>query len=435
MFIKQMIKRILPKSLYSVLKKIKTFFKEKFLIIKYNLVQKKLLKIQKSLKKKQKLSVGFYVVYDSSWGARPLYEKMQGDSTFFTKIVVCPDVARGIENEKQILNQVYERLSKKYGSENVLLSYDNKQKKYIDYSDLFDIINLSNPYDEMTIEFYQVKYLNSKNKLCFYNSYGYQGKLRYDIDLMKSDTFNLFWRLFVDNQATKEIAINEQYIKGKNVIVSGCCKMDDFHITTETKDNSSRYVRTVIIAPHHTVDQSNLNLSNFLLYADFFKELPLRYPQIKFIFRPHPLLFTKLRREDFWGEKKVSEYIEQITSNKNLVYSTEGEYFDVFNESDALIDDCGSFLAEYFYTGKPQCYMLRSKEQFDTEYLDFGKKFFDYVYKAFSKEDIIHFIDDVVLNKNDPLKDSRLSFAKKEVMINYPDVSDFIIKYFKELMK
>lgn len=434
MSVKEIIKGILPNSLYTFLKKIKTFFKERFLIIKYNYIQKELLKKQNSLKGKKKLSVGFYVVYDSSWGARPLYEKMQEDSAFSTKIVVCPDVARGEKNEKQVLFNVYKRLSEKYGSENVLISYDDKNNKYIDYSDLFDVINLSNPYDEMTAEYYQVKYLNSRNKLCFYNSYGYQGKLRYDIDLMKSDTFNLFWRLFVDNQATKDLAQKEQYIKGKNVIVSGCCKMDDFHITAEPKDSNSQFVKTIILAPHHTVDESNLNLSNFLIYADFFKELPAKYPQIKFIFRPHPLLFTKLRRTDLWGEQKVEEYIEQITTNKNVIYSTEGEYFDVFNESDALIDDCGSFLAEYFYTGKPQCYMLRSEDQFETEYLDFGKKFFNYVYKAFSKDDIIHFIDDVVLNNNDPLQEPRLYFAKKEVMINYPDVSDFLIKYFKELM-
>ena len=349
MFIKKILKKILPKSLYSVLKKIKAFFRDKILIIKYNYIQKELLKKQNSLKEKKQLSVGFYVIYDSSWGARPLYEKMQGNPTFSTKIVVCPDVARGKENEKQILANVYKRLSEKYGSENVLVSYDDKQNRYIDYSDLFDVINLSNPYDEMTAEYYQVKYLNSKNKLCFYNSYGYQGKLRYDIDLMKSDTFNIFWRLFVDNQATKDLAKKVQYIKGKNVIVSGCCKMDDFHVFTETKDSSSHYVKTIILAPHHTVDKSNLNLSNFLMYADFFKELPAKYPQIKFIFRPHPLLFTKLRRADLWGEQKVDEYIKQITANKNVIYSTEGEYFDVFNESDALIDDCGSFLAEYFY--------------------------------------------------------------------------------------
>ena len=51
--------------------------------------------------------------------------------------------------------------------------------------------------------------------------------------------------------------------------------------------------KTIIIAPHHTIEakfRNSIGLSNFLEYAELFQELPKKYPQIDFIFRPHPLL-------------------------------------------------------------------------------------------------------------------------------------------------
>ena len=33
------------------------------------------------------------------------------------------------------------------------------------------------------------------------------------------------------------------------------------------------------------------------------------YPEINFIFRPHPALFMLLSKEEFWGKKKVENYI------------------------------------------------------------------------------------------------------------------------------
>ena len=430
MFIKKIAKKIIPVNFYNVLKARKDKIKLFFAIKKYNRTQKKYSTVLKRIQKKDKISVGFYVVYDSSWGARPLFEKMSQNPFFNTSIIVCPDAARGQENEKKVLYDVYERLKNKYGSDKVFLSYDEQNDKYMDFSDKFDFIGIANPYDEMTYKYYKVKYLVTKNKLCFYNSYGYQGKLKYDIYLMKTDTFNLFWKMFVDNEATKQLAEKEQYIHGKNIEVTGCCKMDDFHISEK---KSKR--KTIIIAPHHTVDKSNLNLSNFLDYSDFIKELPAKYPDINFVFRPHPLLFTKLRKPELWGNEKVEQYIKDITKYENVVYSTEGEYFDVFNESDAMIDDCGSFLAEYFYTNKPQCYMLRNENQFNEEYIDFGKEFFNYVYKAYTKDGIIDFIENVVIKGNDTLNETRQEFAKSKVMINHPNVADFIVNYFIGLMK
>lgn len=435
MILKDFIKEKLPQWALPVFQNIYRFFlKVFFIVFIYNSQQKRYKEIEKKIKfitsKQQKIRIGFYIIYDASWGARPLFEKMQKDSCFEVKILVCPDISRGIENQTQLLQTVYNRLVGIYGEQYVINSYDEK-KGFVDYSDYFDIIGLANPYDSMTYKYYGVKYLSlEKKKLCFFNSYGYQGKLKYDINLMKLDSYNLFWKFFVDNKPTYTIAKKYQYIHGKNIIISGSCKMDKFsqHIYFEKKR------KTILIAPHHTVrnTKNGLNLSNFLRFSELIQSLPKKYPEIDFIFRPHPLLFITLKNEDLWGKEKVNKYLDKLLENNNLEYSTDGEYFDVFNKSDAMIDDCGSFLAEYFYTGKPQCYVLQNNKQFNREFINFGKRFFHYIYKAYSEDDIYNFIENIVINDNDSLKIERDYFAKNEVMINYPNVSTFIINYFKD---
>ncbi len=405
-------------------------------LINYSLIQNKYEALLKSvrldIKRNNKIRVGFYIVFDSSWGSRPIFEKMINDTIFEPKVVVCPDVARGEKHKWETLNNVFDICKAKYGETYVLNTFDSSAQRFIDLSDQFDLIFIANPYDNMTSKYYTSEYLvKNKRKLTVFCDYGYSGKLRYDLELYKSKSYNLFWKQFVDNESTKLSQRATQYIRDRNVVVSGSCKMDKLSTIEPKKDND--FEKTVIIAPHHTVrkTENGLNLSNFLRFSDLILELPQKYTQIKFIFRPHPLLFTTLRCDDLWGNEKVDSYISELLQNKNVVYSTEGEYFDVFANSDAMIDDCGSFLAEYFYTDKPQCYVLQSDEQFEHEYLEFGKKFFDYVYKAYTKEDIYNFIDKVVLDNNDYLGKERKIFADKEVMVNYPHVNEFIIDYLK----
>ena len=195
-------------------------------------------------------------------------------------------------------------------------------------------------------------------------------------------------------------------------------------------------MKTILIAPYHSLDggyNDKLSLSNFYKYADLFLQLPDMYPRIKFIFRPHPALFVLLAQDDYWGQKKVDEYIDKITSKKNVIYSTQGDYFEEFANSDAIIQDCGSYLVEYFYTKKPQCYMLKSPKDINKKFTELGKNCLKHSYIAYEEQDIVDFINDVVVNKKDLKKEQREKFAQEVVMYNYPYASDKVIEYLERL--
>ena len=121
----------------------------------------------------------------------------------------------------------------------------------------------------------------------------------------------------------------------------------------------------------------------------------------------------------------LEEYKKKL-NDLGVTYSFGGNYFDVFANSDAIIHDCSSFVVEYLYTDKPCCFVAKSnyKKIFST----LGNSCLKHYYKAFNKEDILHFIDEVVIKENDSLKEKRIAFANKNIRLNYPDVCKGIIK-------
>ena len=129
--------------------------------------------------------------------------------------------------------------------------------------------------------------------------------------------------------------------------------------------------------------------------------------------------------------KKTREYLKRITSKANIEYSTKGDYFVDFANSDGIIQDCGSYLVEYFYTMKPHCYMLKSEKDIEDKFTKLGKQCLENCYIAYNEKAITDFIDNVILKGQDTKKEQREKFAKEVVMYNYPNASQSIISYFE----
>lgn len=426
---------LIPKS--SLRKKIRTKFIKEFKIdykkimlfhkqqLRYKLIIKKL---KEKVKKGEKCKVGFYCMYDSVFPTRTVFEAMKKDSFFSPSIVVIPDILRGEENKFFQLKKTYSGLLKKYGNRYVCCAYDYKNKEFLDYSSKFDIVFFTNPYDVLTDDLYTIKKYVMNGGVAVFVSYGFMPDFYAREHLINLESLNLCWKVFVDTPENLKEFVNYTDIKGKNAILSGYCKMDSLNFVP--KKNLPR--KKIIIAPHHTVNMPCLPLSNFMEYSDFFLDLPQMYPQIDFVFRPHPLLFITLSQKELWGKEKVKKYIDKITSYSNVEFQNGGDYFDTFVNSSAIIHDCSSFLMEYLYTGHPACFLLRSNESIKEIFTPIGEKCLEKYYKAFNKEDIISFIDNVVLLGNDPLKQDRISFTKQELMINYPNSTGVIIETIKD---
>ena len=391
-------------------------------------IQKKYLSIKEKLKKdikvNKKIRVGFIVNLASSFAARPVFEKMLNDDSFEPVIIVVPFASEGSENFRiSTYQNSLKQLGTKY--QKVLPGYDIEKKEMIDYTNIIDIAFLPTSTECDIPSPYNIFDLIRKGILTYYCSYAWY---------ISTDSYsefynfgcNLIYKIFSETQYNIDDYVKSSSKKVFNRVVAGYAKMDK--LANIEKRDSVR--KRIIIAPHHSIHGVGL-CSQFLKYADYIQELPKLYPNVDFVFRPHPCLLSALKTEQYWGKEKTENYMNKLLSNKNMIFDDSDEYFDLFINSNGLIHDCGSFLPEYLMTENPPCYVLRD-EKAKKEYFNiFGNACLEQCYQAFSNEDIRFYIENVVLNENDTMKDKRIKFVNSKLKVNYPHVASFIINYLK----
>jgi hypothetical protein len=134
--------------------------------------------------------------------------------------------------------------------------------------------------------------------LTVYANYGFAA-LSFWNEVLTSEFYNKVWLACIETATNLSHLKKHQQISGINGEVTGYLKMDKMVTIIPEKRERKR----IIISPHHTVwGWSTLNIGNFLKYSRLFLELPKRYPQIDFVFRPHPLLFSNLIAHKLWTQ-------------------------------------------------------------------------------------------------------------------------------------
>ena len=376
---------------------------------------------------KGKIKVAFFVTFKQSFPSRSIFELMISDKDFDPYIVITPNVSRTMTYQVNLMEDAFDSLSKEYGAERVIKGYDRDTDVYLDFRDEFRIIFFSNPYKHYDHPLHNIDYFLKYNVLTAYINYGFPC-LKFWDNVLSLDFYNKVWNVYAETQSHVDYLRDKQVIHSRNVVLTGYSKIDKLSLE---KKVSKR--KTVILAPHHTVFGWNkLNISNFLKYQELFIKLPVLFEEIDFVFRPHPLLFQQLIEHKIWSEDEIQQYLDKIDQMPNMRYDDSDYYYDSFADSDAMIHDCGSFIAEYLYTKKPCCYMMKSKDETYSSLVPFGQECMDNYYHAYTEEDILRFLSDVVIGGNDPMKTDREAFVDEKLAYNYPHASEAIVSHLKQ---
>ena len=378
---------------------------------------------REKLARGERLRVAFLVCDASMFSAEPVYRAMCADSRFEPFIAVVPRVSRGDEFLRETLKTTMDVLSARYVGVRGL--YDPGTGVAQSLEGRADVVFTSIVYDDQTLGQYTVQSL-SPFALIACIPYGYGGHLSADLRRMVFlPQMVLFWRLFVTSPWTLDLWKTANPLLAHNLAVGGYPKMDRLVEVPVRKDRPT----TILVCPHHTLARvdGRLALSNFLQYADFFLRLPKEFPHIRFVFRPHPLLFPRLATSDWWGKERTRAYHDEMAALPNVEFQQGGDYFDAFVNSDAMIHDCGSFLAEYFYTGHPQCYILSDESVLDREFTEFGKRLHRHVAHAFSEDDIRDFVRKVAARSAALCTEEDLAFAKENVCMFHPHAAAVVV--------
>ena len=389
---------------------------------------------RKKLARGERLKIVFLLCDASMFSAEPVYAKMKDDSRFECSIVIAPRVTRGDEFLRETQSAAFDTLSQRYGKESVSTLFDPNtgRKTPVDA----DIVFSSILYEDQSVPECAVSRL-AERSLVAVLYYGYGGLfISNERKTPHLPNVVFAWRYFVSNEDTRRLNLAKNPRLADNMVVTGYAKMD--RLAQVLKEVSPRTERKcVLLCPHHTIDREadGLALSTFLERADFFLRLPEKFPDVDFVFRPHPLLFPRLATPKWWGKERTDAYRVRLEAFPNVEFQQGGDYFATFAGSDAMIHDCGSFLAEYFYTGKPQCYLLTDERTVEEQFLPPAKRMLEHSYKAFTDEQAEDFVRRVVVEGIDPGREERGRFARETVCVNHPDAAAAVVRTVMDALK
>ena len=374
---------------------------------------KKVRKLQEhaieACRKKDLLTVVFFLQSPSIWKYDNLYKKLKASDRFKPYIVVSPYNVHLNYDMGECFNVMKQTLAfAKEKGYDPISSYDFENKRWIDIKKTLDpdIVFFTKPYKDTLPQYHLYRF---QDKLTLHAPYGICCidiyKINYNLPFN-----NLLWKLLVETEFQKGFAERYSLCKGDNALIVGALGpeqiVDPDYRPAEVWKPQEHPKKRVIWAPHHTVDYL-FNFSNFLNYCEPMLELAEKYQdQIQFAFKPHPVLKFKLI--NLWGKEKTEHYYRRWAERPNTQLE-EGYYNDLFLGSDTLIHDCASFTAEYLFTRKPVLFMVRDPEV-EKHWNPFGKRCFEQHYHAETIEEVERFLTDTVIEGHDPMRDGREAF-------------------------
>lgn len=374
----------------------------------------------------------FLVSSASMFPARPLFDAMRRDPAFETRLAVIPDLRWPGRDPVRDMESCERELGATFPG---LLLPPLRPTADGNWPDVIgdlgaDIVCYPSPYDFSAFR-YNPHWSAERGFLPVYVSYSFSAS-RYGYTVFGLQNYADFWKVFAECSATAKEYAEYSILMGSNADVVGYVKMDALAAAKPWPRNGRR--KRVLIAPHHSVEggaNDTLALSNFQRYANYFLLLPEKHPELDFVFRPHPFLFTVLSQPSKWGRAEVDGWVARMKAHPNVRWSDEGDYFSAFASCDAIVQDCGSYLVEWFYTGKPCCYMLKDPSDIAAKFSPLGKACLSHCYLAYDEAEIEAFLRDVVEGGADPKAAARDGFSKS-VMVNYPHAADAALASIKK---
>lgn len=377
------------------------------------------------LRNKKKKKIVFFATFVSTWKHDTLYELLEESNEYEPIILVIPVINLGHDHMLSTMDACYSfLLAKGY---RVIKAYDSASEKYYNPKCLNpDVIVYLSPYNEQVDSRYRITRL--RNILSIYMPYGFALSSNNNL-LFNQPLHNLAYRVFYETSIHKQMASKYAVNGGANVEVSGSLISDKISAAQKIDGlNTQKLKKTIIWAPHHTIDEDGF--SSFLQISQLMLDLAIKYKDVvNWVFKPHPILKSNLYNHSLWGKQRTDEYYQMWGSSE---FSTmeNGEYAELFVESDALILDSISFVAEYLFVNKPMLFTSLHPNLLD-KFNDFGKLAMKCVSRMHSDDDVELFINNILKGK-DELKHIRETFFDN-VLKTEISPSQYVFNFLKRL--
>ena len=333
---------------------------------------------QKRIATQETISIVFIVEYFETWGGKDLYFLLKENPKFDVQVCVALNTVLG-KNQYDKFANTYSSLLE--SGITPISSFNPDTLTHLTWNEMGldpDLVFIPDPYVNQSgdMNIFNI----TIDKLCLYIPYAFDvidsedhSHLLLQFDL---PVHNIVWKRFAPAQISMKYAQEYSFIGNSNMVFSGYPKMDTLLMKKHTYDASMIWkipegqtpdsVKKIIYAPHHSLPgTSKILLATFMENWKFMYSLAKNNPTISWIIRPHPQLGNRCERAGLMSEADYQNYLSMWNSLPNAKVCQYGGYFDIFETSDAMIMDCGSFLAEYLYVNKPLLFLLTEHTTFN----------------------------------------------------------------------
>lgn len=382
-------------------------------------------RVLRKIKKKDKIKVLFVCEENQKWGYQFVYELMSKNPKYeILPILVYPIITKERVDFTQKENIEF---FKKLGIE-AMDGYDYEKKVNVDIKSYSpDIVFYQQPWylqgNNHPVEV-------SKSALTIMIPYGYTtlNEKFWGSDAVKK-VYSSLWCFFSESSYHNEFYKKAAGMRYKdNLYATGTPKLDYYKKTINPcyeklwKGSGKR----IIWAPHHSINNRGLAMSNFQEYCYFMLDFAKSHTEYSFLLKPHPALKSSCISAGFMSESEFDSYLKEWSLLSNASVYTQGNYFDIFKTSDLLVTDCSSFIAEYFPSKKPIILLDRkTRAPFDK----FGKKLENGLYKVENPKELCSMVKKILDLNNDYLVTTRNNILDSCFYLPEEGSSKIIVEY------
>ena len=354
------------------------------------------------------IRVVFLVRENSKWGAQSVYDALAADPAFEPLVAASAirqavDAPAGTYVSASENREFFERRGMA-----VVQVFDDGAREYLDLRELEpDVVFYDQPYG--LPHMHRVGMV-ARYALTCYIPYGYGIYLARRSAQLGGGFLPLIWKVFLERPSFAGVH-GEVLPKPSNALCTGYPKMDAL-LADGSLDpwrwptESSAVRKRVVYAPHHSLGANHRDrYATFDWNGEWLLRFAEAHPEIEWIFKPHPLLKHSLVRSGRMDEGEVDAYFRRWAELPNASVYTEGDYLGIFATSDALVTDCGSFLLEYLYTGKPLIHLVSTQ---GAGYSAFGERVVEGFYKARDVDELEQHLMEVVVRGHDWMAERRM---------------------------
>ena len=319
-------------------------------------------RIRRNVARGRRIRVGFMVSEFEKWNGDQLVQQLETNGLFDWSFAVCSsNRAAKLSRQDRAMEFAHQlAVFKNIGRvEFSLYDADVDGDTPVEDCD-FDVVFLQQPWAMTDFP----RRLIGKS-LCVYMHYGFMMMANHGMHYNIASFHSYLWRYFTQTEMHRKMHLRYDPSAGDKLVVTGYPKLDVYREKAAERSGCEIWPRhldserkRVIFAPHHSIQNPRLKMATFPWSGAVLSGLRDETPDVDWIYKPHPTLALSVERAKLMSRAAYEGYVDDWRGRDNSAVYDSGGYFNLFRTSDALITDCGSFLAEYLPTGKPIIWLV-----------------------------------------------------------------------------